>query len=330
MDARKVDKPKVARAVVKKILSEDFADSPVRFLKRVDDGFWVQVDKNEAACKVSQALREKTRWSCMKSDEAHTAASLKLDMDHLDDTPTKKRRSFNGTDEAKSLNVVKALKVETTDKETGDTSANKIQIESPSRQAGRLIQIGNPPVQQPVLATAPPILVPEFHSVQQQEFQAHAYETNALEIKPITIPAVVPVLARIFVPPLEVATATAMFPNDGSMPTDADVLFGRGGRTNHHPGNKRLRMIVDHYKVAYAMARKTEKPRYAKAIVQALRVHTTPSRFLRMNEKTNEWEDVGDRRAAEKVSQTLREKEKTIKGKSEITAVSVASPGVMV
>ena len=44
--------------------------------------------------------------------------------------------------------------------------------------------------------------------------------------------------------------------------------------------------------------------------MKALRDHTTPSRFLRMNDTTNQWEDVGDRRAAEKVSQTLREKEK--------------------
>jgi hypothetical protein len=65
------------------------------------------------------------------------------------------------------------------------------------------------------------------------------------------------------------------------------------------------------------MARKTDKPRYAKAIVQALRNHEVPSRFLRMNETTGMWEDVGDRRAAEKVSQALREKEKKSRLKEE-------------
>ena len=48
--------------------------------------------------------------------------------------------------------------------------------------------------------------------------------------------------------------------------------------------------------------------------MQALREAEVPSRFLRMNETTGEWEDVGDRRASEKVSQTLREKEREEKG----------------
>lgn len=44
-------------------------------------------------------------------------------------------------------------------------------------------------------------------------------------------------------------------------------------------------------------------------IVSALRRADPPSRFLRHNAETNSWEDVGDKRAAEKVSQTLREKD---------------------
>lgn len=32
---------------------------------------------------------------------------------------------------------------------------------------------------------------------------------------------------------------------------------------------------------------------------------------MKLNEETSRWEDVGDRRAAEKVSQTLREKDRT-------------------
>jgi hypothetical protein len=278
VDAKKVEKPRVAKRVVKKILSADFADTPVRFLKRDDNGLWVEVDEHEAACKVSQALREKTRWSCMKTEgtEASVAVSLKLEVEHSTATPTKKRSADgNGAD------VKKVLKIETTDKESGETTVKKIQVGG--------LKEGTP---QPVkLAQQPstPVLAPEV---------------SVADIKPV------PTAFEISVPPLE-ASASAMLPNDGSMPTDADVLFGRGGRTNHHPGNKRLRMIVDEYKLAYEAARKTDKPKYAKAIVQALREHSTPSRFLRMNDTTNMWEDVGDRRAAEKVSQTLREKEKS-------------------
>jgi len=94
------------------------------------------------------------------------------------------------------------------------------------------------------------------------------------------------------------------------LPNDEDVLFGRGGRTNTHPGNQRLRDIVDTYRSTYSYAKKVEKPTISKLIVKALRCAQPPSRFLRMNEDTGRWEDVGDKRAAEKVSQTLREKDK--------------------
>ena len=90
-------------------------------------------------------------------------------------------------------------------------------------------------------------------------------------------------------------------------PRDGDILFGRGGRTNHHPGNKRLREVVNKYRDTYNSAKKTDKPKVSKLIVSAL--FEAGSRFLRMNEVTGRWEDVGDKRAAEKVSQTLREKD---------------------
>jgi hypothetical protein len=59
------------------------------------------------------------------------------------------------------------------------------------------------------------------------------------------------------------------------------------------------------------VAKKIDKPNVSKLIVGALRSANPPSRFLRMNDETSRWEDVGDRRAAEKVSQTLREKDRT-------------------
>lgn len=108
--------------------------------------------------------------------------------------------------------------------------------------------------------------------------------------------------------------------------TNQDVLFGRGGRTNHHPGNKRLRDIVNKYRDVYHSATKTDKPLVSRLIVTALRNADPPSRFLRKNDETTRWEDVGDKRAAEKVSQTLREKDKhakdeylAMKGKVDVT-----------
>jgi hypothetical protein len=75
-----------------------------------------------------------------------------------------------------------------------------------------------------------------------------------------------------------------------------------------HPGNKRLRLIVNKYRGTYQQAKKLDKPNVSKLIVSALRSAVPPSRFLRMNEETTLWEDVGDKRAAEKVSQRLRER----------------------
>jgi hypothetical protein len=50
--------------------------NPGRFLKKGDDGKWQTVSDKEAAWKVSQALREKTRWSSMneKDDEPNSPA----------------------------------------------------------------------------------------------------------------------------------------------------------------------------------------------------------------------------------------------------------------
>lgn len=124
-------------------------------------------------------------------------------------------------------------------------------------------------------------------------------------------------------------------------PTSNDILFGRGGLTNHHPGmnllwinsiyqrlllinssqtqffntyiqfetgNKRFRDIVSLHKDEYAEASKVSKPLVARKIVKAIRNANPPGRFLMRNVYDSKWYDVGDRRAAEKASQALREK----------------------
>jgi hypothetical protein len=95
---------------------------------------------------------------------------------------------------------------------------------------------------------------------------------------------------------------------------EADVLFGRGGLTNAHPGNVRYRAIVASLRPDYASASRLGKPRVARRIVQALRGKGSapcwggdPARFLRRSPVDGRWYDVGDAAAAEKVSQGLRE-----------------------
>ena len=90
-------------------------------------------------------------------------------------------------------------------------------------------------------------------------------------------------------------------------PTEYDVLFGRGGMTNGHPGNRRFRDIIALHRPDYIRATKMDKPNVARRIVRAIRGGNPPGRFLKKSED-QKWYDVGDRCAAEKTSQGLRER----------------------
>jgi len=92
-------------------------------------------------------------------------------------------------------------------------------------------------------------------------------------------------------------------PSDGVTPFD--VLSGRGGGTNNHPGNQVFRRLCDERRPKYVLARKMEKREIARSIVAAVR--SRGGRFLKKNEKTGEWFDIGDAKATSKTSQALRE-----------------------
>jgi len=91
-------------------------------------------------------------------------------------------------------------------------------------------------------------------------------------------------------------------------PSPNDILYGRGGGTNHHPGNKRYRKLVEDRKIEYVNSKRLDKPVVALDIVKKWRSQSPPGRFLRMDDKTGLWSDVGDKKAREKTSQALREK----------------------
>jgi hypothetical protein len=87
-----------------------------------------------------------------------------------------------------------------------------------------------------------------------------------------------------------------------------DVLCGRGGLTNHHPGNVFFRRLVRMKQEAYLMASKREKAGVAKEIVDIIRKLSPPGRFLKKDpQNPGAWIDIGDRKAREKTSQALRE-----------------------
>jgi hypothetical protein len=87
---------------------------------------------------------------------------------------------------------------------------------------------------------------------------------------------------------------------------DADVLSGRGGGTNVHPGNRTFRDLINLHRRAYLKARKNDKPAISRAIVRSIRDAT--GRFLRKDEKTGLWFEIGDDAAREKTSQALRQR----------------------
>jgi len=248
--ASKVEKPNVARRIVKAIRT---GKNPGRFLRKGDDGKWQEVSDKEASWKASQALREKTRWSSMKQQKVaqEIADGSQKANEHAEKVVEKATKSVEKT-----------------------TKKRKAKEEKPfSPQKKAAVAMEEPTLNAPT-------------------------ETSQISI-PDMSPARMPVSDIAFA-----VTAGAI------KPRDEDVLFGRGGKTNHWPGNRRLREIVLSYRSIYRQAKKVDKPKVAKLIVGALRAATPPSRFLRVNENTNQWEDVGDRRASEKVSQSLREKDR--------------------
>jgi len=84
-----------------------------------------------------------------------------------------------------------------------------------------------------------------------------------------------------------------------------DVLSGRGGGTNNHPGNQYFRSLCDQCRPKYVLARKMEKREIARNIVATVR--SRGGRFLKKDEKTGNWYDIGDTKATSKTSQALRE-----------------------
>lgn len=105
------------------------------------------------------------------------------------------------------------------------------------------------------------------------------------------------------------AARRAAWPLKGiTEPGEHDCLFGRGGGTNHHPGNKLYRKMVEDRKGTYLNSKRLDKPLVAMAIINDWRAMDPPGRFLKQDETTKFWDDVGDKKAREKTSQALREK----------------------
>ena len=106
----------------------------------------------------------------------------------------------------------------------------------------------------------------------------------------------------------------AMIPAGHGGPVDRpnhnDVLSGRGGAVNRHPGNVRYRSLVDAIKAEYLSptTRKLEKGYIATSIVNTVRRFDPPGRFLKEEPVgSGIWYEIGDKVAIRKTGQALRE-----------------------
>jgi hypothetical protein len=83
---------------------------------------------------------------------------------------------------------------------------------------------------------------------------------------------------------ISAANGTSNIEEPGEIPIDTptahDVLFGRGGMTNGHPGNRRFRDVIALHRPDYIRATKMDKPNVARRIVRAIRQGAPPGRYV--------------------------------------------------
>ena len=87
-----------------------------------------------------------------------------------------------------------------------------------------------------------------------------------------------------------------------------DVLSGRGGLTNHHPGNILFRNLIKAKQADYIRANRHEKEYIARDIVAIMKKLDPPGRFLKKDPKDpNKWIEIDDKQAKQKAKQALRD-----------------------
>jgi hypothetical protein len=90
-----------------------------------------------------------------------------------------------------------------------------------------------------------------------------------------------------------------------------DVLCARGGASNHHPGNKRYRQLVNEMKAKYQnMDEKSAKTDLSRAIVD--HVSNYGGRFVKFDKPSNKYYVLSAAQARKKVAQALRETKQLI------------------
>lgn len=101
-------------------------------------------------------------------------------------------------------------------------------------------------------------------------------------------------------------------------PHKNDVLFGRGGGINNHPGNRNYRNIVHEYKEDYTLStNKQDKTDISNKVIALVHMLKPPGKFLaRCKHDPSLWEEVSVAEAIKKTSQALREGAPKIRAKA--------------
>lgn len=88
--------------------------------------------------------------------------------------------------------------------------------------------------------------------------------------------------------------------------TERDILCGRGGKSNHHQGNKKYRQVVGFMKCKYQNCpAKTQKTDLSRKIVEYC--HSYGGRFVKKDGDNNRYYVLTKDEARKKTSQALRE-----------------------
>jgi hypothetical protein len=100
---------------------------------------------------------------------------------------------------------------------------------------------------------------------------------------------------------------------DPATPREMDVLCGRGGLINKHPGNQIYRRVVEYNKAFYSSVHKKHRILVSQSIVQSML--NFGCRFLTSGANdTRSWIEIDIKKAVQKTSQALREKPITLDG----------------
>jgi len=88
---------------------------------------------------------------------------------------------------------------------------------------------------------------------------------------------------------------------------DSDIVCGRGGLANKHPGNRLLRRICNENRTLY---QSSMNPYYKQCLILSIltAIQRNGGRFLART-KTGGWNEISDKKAKEKTAQLLRESE---------------------